>query len=196
MTGTRCESFRFPKQRGFWLRCFLGAAIGVSPLVSMLAVSPELLAGQTVCVANGRACTPEESRAIHEQECRDEPAPPNLFVAHRVRLTGSFLDPSGAPIDFDSIKTDHHTVVQIKAVQTDEILFAVPLRANGEFEFESVPEGTYRLILVWMKDGAFARLPLADQPKKIECSDSKECSIRAVLTFHGSDNPIDTCPPK
>ncbi len=128
--------------------------------------------------------------------CKAEKAPANLFVAHSVRLTGTFFDPTGAPIDFDSIKPDHQTIVQIKSPASGEVLFAVPLRTNGEFEFELVPEGNYRLILVWMKDGKFERLPLTDQPKEIRCSDLKECRITSTITFHGSDNPLDYCAPK
>ena len=164
--------------------------------VSVMLAFPSALPGQTLCVANGRACTAEETRQLHEQECLAEKAPANLFVVHPVRLTGTFIDPSSAPIAFDALRLDHRTIVQIKSSASGEILFAVPLRQNGEFEFELVPEGAYRLILVWMKDGKFTRLPLADQPKEIHCSDSKECRISSVLSFHGSDNPIEFCPPK
>jgi hypothetical protein len=153
---------------------------------------------QMVCVnaAEHRPCTESESKEMRDKICRDEPAPANLFVSHPVRLSGIIYDPSGAPIDFDSIKPDHHSIVQIKSVATGATLFAVPLRSDGQFEFEFVPEGTYRLILVWMKDGRFERLPLADQPKEMRCSDDKECRITSTIRFHGTDNPVDSCPPK
>ena len=153
---------------------------------------------QTVCMnaAEHRPCTEVEAKEMQDKICHDESAPANLFVAHPVLLTGRFLDPSGAPINFDAIKHSHQTIVQIKHPVSAVILFAVPLRPSGEFEFESVREGNYRLILVWMKDGGFKRLPLSDQPKEIRCSDLRECRISSVITFHGSDNPIDSCPPK
>jgi hypothetical protein len=167
----------------------LSAAIQRGLAFAIFVAAPTL--AQTVCLG-----TPAECREAQKRLCKEEPAPANLFVAHTVRLTGMFLDPTGAPIDFDSIKPDHQTVVQIKSVSTGAILLAVPLRSNGEFEFESVPEGSYRLILVWIKDGNFERLPLADQPKETRCSDLKECRISSTITFHGTDNPIDLCPPK
>jgi hypothetical protein len=146
---------------------------------------------QTVCLGTAAEC-----KEVQMQLCVEESAPTNLFVTHSVRLIGTFSDPTGAPIDFDEIKPDHQTIVQIRSLASGEVLFAVPLRPNGEFEFELVPEGSYRLILVWMKDGKFQRLPLADQPKEIRCSDMKECRINSKITFHSTDNPIDTCPPK
>jgi len=165
-------------------------------LACLLAVP--LAHAQTVCLnANEhRPCTESENKQMQEKICRDEPIPANLFVAHPVRLAGEFFDPSGAPIDFDSIKSDHQTIVQIRSPKSGETLFAVPLRSNGQFEFELVPEGIYRLILVWMKDGKFERLPLVDQPKELTCSELKECRISSKITFHGSDNPTDFCPPK
>jgi hypothetical protein len=47
-----------------------------------------------------------------------------------------------------------------------------------------------------MHDGKFARLPLADQPTQMACKEEKECHIVATIRFHGTDNPIDLCPPR
>jgi hypothetical protein len=153
---------------------------------------------QTNCIseAEHRPCTKSESKQLQDHICREEPAPTNLFVAHPVRFTGTFYDQTGAPIDFDSLEAGSHTIVQIRRRTSGEVLFAVPLHSNGEFDFESVPEGEYRLILVWLKNGKFRRLPLADQPKEIRCQDLNECRIRSTITFHGTDDPIDFCPPK
>jgi hypothetical protein len=183
------EIFGITKRRGFWLRCFLGGAVQRGLLVALLVSSSAL--AQTVCVG-----TPAECREAQKRLCAEEPALANLLVSHSIQLVGTFFDPTGAPISFDNIKPDHHTIVQIKSVATGSILFAVPLRSNGGFEFESIPEGSYRLILVWMRDGEFERLPLADQPKEIRCADLKECRISSTIAFHGTDNPIDSCPPK
>jgi hypothetical protein len=163
-------------------------------LAALALLGPVELRSQWVCIRkDGKACTAHD---VDEMVCKPEPAPANLSVAHQVRLTGTLLDPTGSPIDFDAVVPDHHTIVQIRDVNSGQVLFAVPLRANGGFEFEFVPAGEYRLIAVWMKDGRLRRLPLADQPKEIRCSDTKECRISAVITFHGTDNPIDSCPPK
>jgi hypothetical protein len=157
-------------------------------------VKPEALLSQWICIGkDGKPCT---NKDVDEMICQPERAPANLSVAYQVRLTGTLFDPTGAPINFDAVRPDHHSIVQIKDVKSGQVLFAVPLRPNGEFEFESVPSGEYRLIVVWMKDGKFSRLPLADQPKALICSDPKECRVSTIITFHGTDNPTDACPPK
>ena len=173
-------------------------ALLTSLIVAIVSCGNNCAVAQVICVntKDHRQCTESEAKEMQAKICREEPAAPNLFVSHPVRLSGVFLDPSGAPIDFDSIKPDHHTIVEIKSVATGATLFAVPLRSNGQFEFEFVPEAIYRLILVWMKDGKFERLPLADQPERINCTEEKTCRVTAVIRFHGSDNPTDSCPPK
>ena len=155
---------------------------------------PSIMYSQWICIGkDGKPCTDKE---VYEMVCQPENSPANLSVAQQVRLIGTFLDPTGAPLNFDAVRPDHHAIVQIRDVKSGQILYAVPLRASGEFEFESVPAGEYRLIIVWMKDGKFSRLPLADQPKAMLCSNSKECRISMTISFHGTDNPIDWCPPK
>ena len=157
-------------------------------------IEPITMQSQWICVGkDGKPCTDKE---VDEMVCQPEKAPANLFVSHQVRLIGTLLDPTGAPINFDAVRPGNRSIVQIKDLKSAQILFAVPLRSNGEFEFESVPAGDFRLIVVWMKDGKFSRLPLADQPKALFCSDAKECRVSTTITFHGSDNPVDWCPPK
>ncbi len=167
-------------------------------LVAYVIVSSAVGHAQTYCIneEKHRSCTESEARQMQDQICREEPAPANLFIAHPIRFTGTFFDQTGAPIDFDSLEAGSHTIVQIRRLTTGEVLFAVPLRSNGEFEFKSVPEGEYRLILVWMRNDKFTRLPLMDQPKEIRCPDLNECRIRSTITLHGTDDPINFCPPK
>ena len=188
------------KQRGFRLRYFLEtrtmASILLIPVLAILGCVSVRVAGQTVCISAGHPCTPEESKESFIAACEAEKMTGNLSLAHPVRLIGTFQDPTGAPINFDHVKPDFQTIVQIKSIETGAILFAVPLRSEGNFDFELVPEGNYRLILVWMKDRKFERLPLADQPKEIRCSDLKDCRITSTITFHSTDNPIEFCPPK
>lgn len=198
MTRAARRSLSVSKQRGIWLRCFLESRTLRSSTLFVALIGgfivPHALRSQAICVGkNGKPCTDAEFK---ENVCNREKAPTNLFVGHRVRLSGTFSDPTGAPIAFDKLKPDYQTIVQIKSSVSGQILFAVPLSANGAFEFESVPAENYRLILVWMKDGVFHRLPLADQPKEIRCSDADECKSSSVITFHGTDNLVDFCPPK
>lgn len=100
------------------------------------------------------------------------------------------------PLDFDSVKPGYHTIAQIRSMESGEIMFAVPFRANGQFEFEQIPAGAYRLILEWVKEGRCHRLALADQPKELRCVDSKESRISSAITFHGTDNLVGLCPQK
>jgi hypothetical protein len=161
--------------------------------VAILAI-PSILYSQWICIGkDGKPCTDKD---VDEMVCLPEKAPANLTLAHDVRLQGTLLDSTGAAVDFDKVISDSHTVVQLRNPKTGETLFDVPLRANGGFEFEVVPAGTYRLIAVWMKNGKLRRLPLADQPSEMSCTADKECRITAVISFHGTDNPVDSCPPK
>jgi hypothetical protein len=149
---------------------------------------------QAFCIGeHGKPCTDKE---FDDMFCKPEKAPANLFLAHPARLIGTLFDPSGAPLSFDAIRPEFRSIVQIKDAKSGQILFAVPLRSNGVFEFESVPAGNFRLIVVWMKDGNFRRLPLADQPEAIHCTDATECKVSTIIWFHGTDNLVDFCPPK
>ena len=96
----------------------------------------------------------------------------------------------------DALAPNSHTIVQIKSATTGEVLFAVPLSPKGEFDFESIPAGKFRLILVSKKGSELRRLPLADQPKEIRCKDQKDCRVDSTITFHGTENPLEFCPPK
>ena len=183
------EIFGIAKRRGFWLRCFLGLIVQRGLAFAILVTAPSL--AQTLCVG-----TPAECREAQEQLCRKEPAPPNLLVAKPARVRGVLLDETGAVVDFDKSVPESITLIQIRNPGIGEVLFSVPLREDGRFEFESVPAGEFRLIAVWFKDGEFRRLPLAEQPKVMTCSEAAECTVSAVIHFHGTDNPIDSCPPR
>jgi hypothetical protein len=122
--------------------------------------------------------------------CKDEKTLPNLFIAKPAKLSGVLLDETGAPIVFEK------TLVQIRDQKTNVLLLSASLDEKGQFDLGRVPAGEFRFLAVQLKDGKTLRLPLADQPKALFCSDDAECRLKVVIHFHGSDNPIDFCPPK
>lgn len=156
-------------------------------------IAPSDLFGQWICLGkSGHGCTKEEFKAI----CDEEKVPSSLMIAKSARVKGELLDDSGAFVNFDKTVLEIKTLIQIKDPKAGAILFSVPLRENGQFEFESIPAGEYRLVAVWFKDGEFRRLPLAEQPRTMSCTEAAECNINAIIHFHGTDNPIDSCPPR
>jgi hypothetical protein len=165
----------------------VASTIGICALISF----PAFSSGQNVCIGKGgNPCTPEESRQIQEQLCKAEASPPNLSVASPARLTGALLDPTGAPIVFEKI------MVQIKAPKTDTVLRSVPVDGKGHFDLGLTPAGQFRLIAMVLKDGKPGRLPLAEQPRALTCPNENDCRLEITIRFHGTDNPIDFCPPK
>jgi hypothetical protein len=94
-------------------------------LVTAAGCALPFASAQTVCLG-----TEPECGDVHTQLCKAEPALPIFIVAHAVLVSGKFLDPTGTPINFDAIKPDHRTIVQIKSPGSGEVLFAVPLRST------------------------------------------------------------------
>ena len=159
--------------------------------ICILALSSAATPAQTLCLGkSGKPCTPEEARHVQEQRCKDEVSSPNLSIASSVRLTGVLLDPTGAPITFEK------TMVQLKDPRSNAALRSVPLDSEGRFDLGAVPAGEFRLIAVMLKNGKPARLPLADQPKALSCSKADQCRLEITIHFHGTDDPVDLCPPK
>jgi hypothetical protein len=182
------EIFGIAMWRGFWLRYFLGGA-------AFLAVHA---VGQTVCVnaMEHRACTESEAREMQDKICHDEPAPANLFIAKPVKLQGVLLYDVGAIVDFDHVEPGTITKIQIRDAKNGDVIFESPLMEGAKFQFEAVPAGAFRLVAVWTKGDKVRRLPLAEQPKPMRCTEEIECHVNAVIHIHGTDNPIDSCPPK
>jgi glyoxylate carboligase len=139
---------------------------------------PISLWGQLVCIGDGCSCDKEDAVL------------PNLSIAKPVKLTGALFDPTGAPITFEK------TLVQIRDSKSTTVLFSVPLDVQGRFDLGTVPAGKYRFLAVWFKGGKISRLPLADQPTALVCSDDAECNLKIVIHFHGTDMPFESCPPK
>ncbi len=155
------------------------------------------LSGQWICIGkDGRPCTPEELKDAVAEICREEKAPPNLSVSKPVRLAGTLRDETGAFVDFDKEVPGTRTIVQIRDAEKGTVLFESALEKGGQFQFGSIPAGSFRLVAIWTKDNKVKRLPLADQPRTMSCTEATECRVDAVIHFHGTDNPIDMCPPK
>ncbi len=156
-------------------------------------VLPSKLFCQWVCLGkSGKGCTQEELR----ETCDAEETPPNLFVDKPVKLKGVLLDETGARVIFEKSVPEIKTVIQVIDPKKGSVLVSVPLGIDGEFDLGLVPAGVFRIIAVWAKDGKYQRLPLAEQPKAMKCSKADRCWVYAVVHFHGTDNPIDSCPPK
>jgi hypothetical protein len=158
------------------------------PVLALLAgLGSSVSFSQTICLgSDGKPCPP----GWEMQLCDDEIVTSNLFVAKPVKLIGVLFDPTGAPITFEK------TFIQIRDSQSKIVLLSTQLDVKGRFDLGTVPAGNYRFLAVWIKEGKIKRLPLADQPTDLFCSDETECVLRIVIRFHGTDNPIDFCPPK
>jgi hypothetical protein len=172
------------------------AYLGV--LVAFILVSSKIGFAQTNCIneKEHRPCTESESKEMQDYICRKESAPANLFVAHPVQLSGTLVDETGAPFSLDDLSSGSKTLLQIKDLKNGEIIFEVPLRKDGRFNFKSVPAGNYRMIIVWMKNGKLERPPLFDQPRPIYCDSTEICNVKQIIHGHGTDDPVDQCPPK
>ena len=156
-------------------------------LVLLVGLGSFISFAQTVCLSpNGEPCPVGPKM----RWCNDEKILPNLSIAKLVKLSGVLLDETGAPIIVDK------TLVQIKDLKTEKVLITVGLDAKGQFDLGTVPAGEFRFLVVWLRDEKIRRLPLADQPKTLFCSTEKECNLKIAIHFHGTDNPIDFCPPK
>jgi len=183
------RTISFKRTAGLWLRCFLGGVIHQILAFGILATTPTL--AQTVCVG-----TPAECEEGQKLLCENEPAPANLTIARPVRLLGSLIDSVGAQVDFDHVVTGTKTIIQIRDPKNGAVLFEAPLQKESLFQFDLIPAGSFRLIAIWTKDGKVRRLPLADEPTPMTCGAGPVCRLDAVIHFHGTDNPIDMCPPK
>jgi hypothetical protein len=122
--------------------------------------------------------------------CENEKVLPNLTIERPVKLTGSMIDPSGAPIQF------HKTMIQVRNPGNNEVLFSAVLDEQGRFDLGTIPVGSFRLIAFWVQGEKARRLPLFDQPKPVSCSSENECELKIVLALHGTDQQFEFCPPK
>ncbi len=158
------------------------------PVLALLAgLGSSISFSQTICISpDGKPCPPDPNM----RWCDDEKVLPNLSITKPVKLIGVLFDSTGAPITFEK------TFIQIRDSQSKTVLLSTQLDEKGRFDLGTVPAGKYRFLEVRLKDGKLQRLPTADQPKNLFCSGDKECNLKIMIHFHGSDNPIEFCPPK
>jgi hypothetical protein len=151
-------------------------------LIALLGSSSFLFA-QTVCVGTTQQCI-EAQRKL----CASEPAPVNLELSEDRLVSGTVADETGA--NFSDVE------VQLRMPRTGAVLQSAAAK-NGEFDFGKVKAGSYRLVVVKPTPSGPERLKEFDQAKLLACNGSTtKCELKVVLTVHGSDNPIDFCPPK
>jgi hypothetical protein len=138
---------------------------------------------QTVCIAGNKACVEAQKKA-----CASERAEANLDMVVPSAVQGVAKDPSGAFLK--------GYLVQVRDVASGTTLQSAAIDANGQFNIAHLAQGKYRFIIVTLSNGKIVRPPLFDQPSALRCDGSEMCNLNIVLKLHGTDNPVDFCPPK
>lgn len=150
-------------------------------LISMLG-SSSFLFTQTVCIGTVAKCREQL------QLCASEPAPANLELSEDKIVTGTVLDPSGA--------TFNEVEIELRTPKTSVVLQSTEAK-NGKFDVGKVKAGSYRLIVVSRSSSGLQRLKGWNQATRFACKGgTTNCELTFMLTLHGTDNPIDYCPPK
>jgi hypothetical protein len=154
-------------------------------LFATLVFSCSPLFAQADCLGTPEQC----AAAAQSRLCAEERADANLEIGRRTMLQGFVLDQTGAVLG-------KGFGVQLREVPTGKVLQFSALAEDGRFRFDPLPAGNYRMIIVRSEHGSVARLKMFDQPQALRCGGSGECVLELNLTLHGTDNPIDQCPPK
>ncbi|HEX4039464.1 MAG TPA: carboxypeptidase regulatory-like domain-containing protein [Acidobacteriaceae bacterium] len=145
--------------------------------------SSSLLFSQTVC--NGAV---EQCREAQRRVCASEKAPANLKLSGSRIVEGEVIDQTGAKFA--------QVVVQLRSPSSDQVL-RTATASDGEFDFGELPAGSYRLIVLRMEKSGPERLKMFDQPVSLLCAGSiPQCRLSVIPKLHGTDDPIDSCPPK
>jgi hypothetical protein len=112
---------------------------------------------------------------------RVEQIKPNLKVSGRVHLRGTIVDRAGAPLKGSQV------VLRNYVSETVQLPFAiVKTNSIGEFDFQSVPKGDYRLLA--SPSRAFK------QPDELSCGDDEQCFLKITLKVNNTDMPDSVCP--
>jgi hypothetical protein len=139
---------------------------------------------QTVCLGNSEQC-----REAQKRLCANEKAEANLVTSGAKVVGGDVRDPSGATFPAGYI-------VQLRDSTTGQVLRFAVLDSAGRFSFTDVPSVRIRLLVVRLVEGKIVRPPLFNQPSGLACESLQNCDLKIVLKVHGTDDPLDYCPPK
>jgi hypothetical protein len=139
---------------------------------------------QTVCLG-----TPAGCREAQKQLCTNEKAETNIAIGGAKSLHGDVRDQTGATFPAGY-------VVQLRDAATGQVLQSSVLDSAGRFSFADLPTARLRLIVVRLMGEKVVRPPLFDQPSSLACQGSQDCVLKIVLKGHGTDDPLDNCPPK
>lgn len=146
--------------------------------------SSSFLFGQTVCTGTTQQCIEAQHKL-----CASEPAPVNFELSKDRIVTGAVRDQTGA-------KFEGSIGVQLRVPEKGAILRSVVAK-QANFSLGQVKAGSYRLIVVKLGKRKVERLVMFDQPTSLtSADDSGICRLSVVPIVHGTDNPIDYCPPK
>ncbi len=153
-------------------------------LLIALFASGGSLFSQTVCTG-----TVEQCKEAQKKLCADEKTPANLSLVAKHQISGAVFDMSGTPLSGDY-------QAELRSGKSGR-LAAISKLTEGSFHLGVVQPGSYRLIIVRLTSAGRERPPLMDQPKSLTCTGvGLECTLSITLSLHGTDNPIDICPPK
>ena len=134
-----------------------------------------------ICGAQGQVAEGGASRATPEYCSQVELIHPNFTPAEDVLVRGRITDQTTAPFQNSPIELrrfiSERKQVTVKKVSTD---------ADGKFDLGLVKHGDYRLLLSPHRG--------FKQPKKLECSSTRDCTVDAVLIANPTDGSAAGCP--
>ncbi len=106
---------------------------------------------------------------------------PNLKLSGRVHLKGIIVDQTGGPLKDSQIELRNYVSESV------QLPFAiVKTNATGEFDFQTVPKGDYRLLA--SPSRAFK------QPDELWCRSDAQCFLKITVKVNPTDMPDSGCP--
>ena len=112
--------------------------------------------------------------------CEKLKVAPNLVVKQDARISGRLIDQTGAPFQDSPVELR----LYISPIQ-QSVVAEVKTDRDGQFRFERVNAGKYRLIASPTR--AF------QQPSELRC-DSGDCEFAIALGVNPTDMPDSQCP--
>lgn len=151
--------------------------------LGLLAVIPTRTPTQVACVGTDAQC-----REAQKKTCADEKAPANLLLPTKAVVTGRVSDVTGAPLGLGFW-------VQLRTPDVSTVSRTVSLDVTGRFVFGVIEPGSYRIIVVQIRNGLSQRFGF-EQPKELQCKGEKACELKVVLQAAGTDHRVNFCSPK